>query len=124
MRPKKDFSLVMGNKSSNAGESYRNQAKIEKLVLPSEIQSLPDLHFYLKLHGLPATQASHNYMEFPSKEPGFIPNTQLLRVRQPASTKPGDSSSSQLEIKPSADSKQKGVDKDSDKQFSVDDFNF
>jgi len=71
----KDFSLVLGQKDIQNQQSYRNYAKIDKLILPSEIQALPDLHFYLKLHGFPVTGTRTTYREFPEVADAFVPNT-------------------------------------------------
>jgi len=64
-----EHELIRENASENAskmmkGHSYSEQVTKERIILPSQIQALPDLEGYLKLAGgLPATQIKTKYVD-------------------------------------------------------------
>ena len=60
------------------GEAYRNITRKERLILPSEIQAVPDLSFYLKVHDMPITKSSITYKTFPDVAPSFVNNDFFL----------------------------------------------
>lgn len=55
-------------------ESYRNVTKTSRLVLPSEIQALPNLHYYLKIHNHPVTSPQVVYKAYPQVAEAFVVN--------------------------------------------------
>jgi len=71
-------SYSSGYKEVRDGESYHRSNRLDKLVLPSQIQTLPDLHFYLKLYGLPVAQCNIHYRNYPDVAAAFIPNEHFL----------------------------------------------
>lgn len=60
------------------GESYRNITRKERLILPSEIQAIPDLSFFLKIHDMPITKSSIAFKTFADVAPAFINNDFFL----------------------------------------------
>ncbi len=73
-----ESSYSSGYKEVRDGESYHRSNRLDKLVLPSQIQTLPDLHFYLKLYGLPVAQCNIHYRNYPDVAAAFIPNEHFL----------------------------------------------
>ncbi|MCG8604831.1 type IV secretion system DNA-binding domain-containing protein [bacterium] len=74
-----------GSRDRRDSESYRYTSKTDRLVLPSQIQSLPNLAFYLRIHSFPITQCRIRYKAYDDREPAFVPNEHFLANR---STKP------------------------------------
>jgi type IV secretory pathway TraG/TraD family ATPase VirD4 len=120
----RDFSLALSNKDLTSGEAYRNMTKIDKVLLPSEIQALDDLHIYLKLYGLPITTTGFHYQAYPDMAPAFIPNPHFLSDKAATQAQdqhivPGEQPPEENAQKPENESgklPQQG--------FSIDDFNF
>ncbi len=73
-----ESSYSAGYRESRDSESYHRSNSLGRLVIPSQIQSLPDLHFYLKLHGLPVAQCSLTYQSYPDVAEAFVPNEYFL----------------------------------------------
>jgi type IV secretory pathway TraG/TraD family ATPase VirD4 len=73
-----ESSYSAGYRESKDRESYHRSNRLDRLVLPSQIQTLPDLHFYLKLHGLPVAQCQLTYQGYPDVCEAFIPNEHFL----------------------------------------------
>ena len=124
----RDFSFTVSNKDLQTGEAYRNMTKIDKLLLPSEIQALDDLQIYLKLYGLPTTRTAFEYRKHPDVAAAFIPNAHFQSgtfLRQTPSPIVSAESSAQKE-KPQ-DKNFPEISQDGElprPDFSVDDFNF
>ncbi len=70
-------------------ESYRNMKLTERLVLPSEIQSLPNLSFYLKISGYPLTRSGISYRHYPDIARAFVPNERFRVTASPEAAKEG-----------------------------------
>ncbi len=73
-----ESSYSAGYKEFRDRESYHRSQRLDRLVLPSQIQTLPDLQFYLKLHGLPVAQCALPYRGFPDITDAFVPNQHFL----------------------------------------------
>lgn len=59
-------------------ESYRNLRFTDRLLLPSQLQSLPSLSCFLKISGFPLTLSRVAYQAYPDKARPFIPNQQFV----------------------------------------------
>ena len=91
------FSLLFGERESQSMESsyssaardrretetYRNATRTSRLVLPAEIQHLPDLHYYLKIHNHPVTRAQSVYRDYPQVAPAFVANPAFRLAKKP-----------------------------------------
>ncbi|MBI3755388.1 MAG: type IV secretion system DNA-binding domain-containing protein, partial [Deltaproteobacteria bacterium] len=64
-------STSMGVADNRDGVSLMRRKRLEKLILPSQIQSLPDLNCYLQVAGFPITQAALEYSSYPNREQMF-----------------------------------------------------
>jgi len=73
-----ESSFSSGSRDYRDSESYRKLRTTDKLLLPSQIQTIPNLTFYVKLSGLPLTKSSIQYRNYPDKVPAFIPNLRFL----------------------------------------------
>ena len=63
-----------GVKDYRDGESYRRTRRKEWLVLPSELQKLKKLHYYVKLGEYPVTKTSFKYKVYPDVCDASVPN--------------------------------------------------
>ena len=69
--------LSYGSSEIRDGVSLSEHEKLKALVLPSEIQNLPNLALYLKMANNPITKAGIKYKERPIKAAKFIRNNDL-----------------------------------------------
>jgi type IV secretory pathway TraG/TraD family ATPase VirD4 len=79
-------------------ESYRNMKLTERLVLPSEIQSLPNLNFYLKISGYPLTRSGISYRHYPDIAPAFVPNERFTVTPTPEPAKDSHATSATKDL--------------------------
>ncbi|WP_353685429.1 type IV secretion system DNA-binding domain-containing protein [Thermodesulfovibrio sp. 3462-1] len=70
IRPEEGYS--MGPEDMRDGISIQRRRVTEKVVLPSELQNIPDLTAFLKLPNYPWTQTKFTYKHYPTKNPSFI----------------------------------------------------
>ena len=56
------------------GESYHKSNQLKRLVLASEIRSLENLHFYIRLKNFPVAKSDISYRHYPDIVPAFVPN--------------------------------------------------
>ena len=56
------------------GISYSSQREQKLIVLPSEIQNLPNLNFFLKIPGYPIARFEVPYWKFEEVAPSFVPS--------------------------------------------------
>lgn len=73
-----DESLSMGPSDMRDGLSISRKRKTERLILPSEIASLPDFHFYLKLASYPVCQAKVEFKRFEQRTAPLVFNQRFL----------------------------------------------
>ncbi len=79
----KESELMESTFSSGArdyrdSESYRNLRFTDKLLLPSQIQSLPNLSCLIKLSGFPLTLSEVSYRHYPDRGESFVANKHFL----------------------------------------------
>lgn len=73
-----DESLSMGPSDMRDGLSISRKRKTERLIPPSEIASLPDFHFYLKLASYPVCQTKVELRRFEQRTAPLIFNQRFL----------------------------------------------
>lgn len=113
-------------------ESYHRSNRLDRLVLPSQIQTLPDLHFYIRLHGLPVAQGQVAYRSYPDVAPAFVPNKYFLSRnlkltdrQPPGSSSTTNSGRSRQQEMPLDGSRSKGTREEAKKQeYPIDEFRF
>ncbi len=60
--------------SSHRGTSYRDITKREHLILPSELQTLPDFKCYVKMHSFPIVKTTLVYKSYDTISDSFVPD--------------------------------------------------
>jgi len=69
-----DESLSMGPSHVRDGLNISRRRKVERLLLASEVTTLKDLHFYLKMLSYPVTQSRVEVVSYPRRNQAFILN--------------------------------------------------
>ena len=72
--------LSYGANTMRDGINVNTQDRVRTLLLPSEIQNLERLHFYLKVLDFPAVQAKVRFRKRQEHTQGFIENPPLLNA--------------------------------------------
>lgn len=67
-----------GARDSRDSQSYRKLRFTDKLLLPSQLQSLPNLSCYLKLSGFPLTLSRVTHRNYPDRAKSFIADKQFV----------------------------------------------
>ncbi len=67
-----------GTRDYRDTESYRNQRITDKLLLPSQIQSLPNLSCYIKLSSYPLTESRVPYKHYPDRAKPFVADKRFV----------------------------------------------
>jgi len=65
-------SLTLGVTSHKDGENISKTKRTEKIILPSEIMSQPDLHCFVKFSGMPPFKTRWDFKKYENKHPAFI----------------------------------------------------
>lgn len=129
------FSLLFGERESQSMESsyssaardrretetYRSATRTSRLVLPAEIQELPNLHYYLKIHNHPVTRAQSVYRDYPLVAPAFVANP-AFRLKDKPSKNPADAGKKAVPEKAGKEAKQ--APPENEGRFMIDDFDF
>jgi type IV secretory pathway TraG/TraD family ATPase VirD4 len=82
----------MGSAENRDGLSLVRREKTDRLVLPSELQNLPDLTGYVRFIGYPILTTVFEYRAFETKNISFLPSPHNALTKTSGPGKPADES--------------------------------
>lgn len=114
-------SFSSGTRDRRETESYHHQLRSDRLVLAAQLQKLPNLHCFLKVHGYPIIRSELTYRPYPDMAPAFVVNTDF-HLASATQTNPSPTAAPGLNIPPYKDENSAEINKRP--RFTIDDFDF